>query len=218
MKLKIINIILILAIPALSHGSIGPDPRLEFPVLKTVVWNAYHLELEGEWHVGTLSVDSFELTPVAGEDNKKLRSLDEISGGIPHSGRPSPKDMVSMMSFVWAEMFGGVDIVAEVKDFARQLRRKNRPAKVSRSERRDSRNRWRFIVACRIDEQTEVAASFKNRGRLFGDGNVVLEINALDPVSEEIGLTMAYSDGDFDIRADRMTLTETAAAKLELKF
>jgi len=37
-------------------------------------------------------------------------------------------------------------------------------------------------------------------------------------MSEEIGLTMAYSDGDFDIRADRMTLTEVAEAKLELKF
>jgi hypothetical protein len=126
--------------------------------------------------------------------------------------------MVSMMSFVWAEMFGGVDIVAEVKDFARQLRHKDRPVKASRSERRDSRNQWRFIVACRIDEQTEVAASFKNRGQFFRDGNVVWEINALDPMSEEIGLSMAYSDGDFDIRADRMTLTEVAAAKLELKF
>ena len=69
-----------------------------------------------------------------------------------------------------------------------------------------------------IDEQTEVAALFKNRGRLFGEGNMVLEINALDPMSEEIGLTMAYSNGDFDFRADRMTLTDTAAAKLVVKF
>jgi len=218
MRLKIIYIILILTIPALCHGSIGPNLRLEFPVLETAKWDAYHLELEREWQVSTLSVDSFELAPVTGEGNKKVLSLDEINGGIPHSGRPSPRDMVSMMSFVWAEMFGSVDIVAEVKDFARQLRRKGRPVKASRSERRDSRNRWRFIVACRIDEQTEVAASLKNRGRFFRDGNVVFEINALDPTSEEIGLTMAYSDGDFDIRADRMTLTEVAVAKMMVKF
>ncbi len=218
MKRTVIYIILILTIPALCHGSIGPNPRLEFPVLETAVWDAYRLELEREWKVGTLSVDSFELAPVTGEGNKKVLSLDEINGGIPHSGRPSPRDMVSMMSFVWAEMFGGVDIVAEVKDFARQLRHKGRPVKASHSVRRDSRNRWRFIVACRIDEQTEVAASFKNRGQFFRDGNVVWEINALDPMSEEIGLTMAYSDGDFDIRADRMTLTEVAAAKLMVKF
>ncbi len=218
MKRTVIYIILILAIPALSYGSIGPNPRLEFPGLETAEWDTYHLELEREWQVGTLSVDSFELAPVAGEGNKKVRSLDEINGGVPHSGRPSPKDMVSMMSFVWAEMFGGVDIVAEIKEFSRQLRRKGRPVKAIRNKKRDSRNQWRFIVACRIDEQTEVAASFKNRGQFFRDGNVVWEINALDPMSEEMGLTMAYSDGDFDIRADRMTLTEVAEAKLELKF
>ena len=47
---------------------------------------------------------------------------------------------------------------------------------------------------------------------------MALELNTLDPMSEEVGLTMTYSDGDFDIRADRMTLTETAEARLVVKF
>jgi len=115
-------------------------------------------------------------------------------------------------------MFGGVDVVAEIKDFARQIRRKGRFGQLRQNNKRDSRNRWRFIVAWRINDQAEIAALLKNRGRLFGDGHLALEVNALDPMSEEIGVTMAYSDGDFDIRADRMTLTETAAAKLVVKF
>ena len=44
------------------------------------------------------------------------------------------------------------------------------------------------------------------------------EINALDPTSDEIGLTMAYSEGELDFRADRMMLAEGAAARLTLKF
>ena len=218
MKRTVIHIILILAIPTLCQGSIGPDPRLNLSELGTTGWDAYRLELEHEWQTGISSVGSLGLVPADGRGKMAGCSLAEIHGGIPHSGRPTPRDMVSMMSFVWAEMFGGVDIVAEVKVFARQIRRKGRPVKARRSERRDPRNRWRFIVAWRIDEQTEVAALFKNRGRLFGEGNMVLEINALDPMSEEIGLTMAYSDGELDIRADRMTLTETAAARLVVKF
>ncbi len=228
MKRTVIYIILTLAIPALCHGSIGPAPRLEFPVFETAEWNAYHLEVERELQTSTVRIGSLDLAPVVGEKYMAGHSLDEIHGGIPYSARPAPKDMVSMMSFVWAEMFGGVDIVAEVKDFARQIRRKGRhvktnhrkgpPAKAIRQKVRDSRNRWRFIVAYRIDEQTEVAALFKNRGWFFGEGSMALKINALDPISEEIGLTMTYSDGDLDFRADRMTLTETAAAKLEFKF
>jgi len=218
MKRSILYIVLILAIPALCHGSIGPEPRLGFPVLETGLRDAYYLELENIWQEATFNADSFDLTPVAGERIIAGGSFYEIRGGVAPSDRPAPSDMISMMSFVWAEMFGGVDIVAEVKDFARQVRYKRRRVRSRRSQRRDLRNRWRFIVTCRVDQQTEVAAFFTNRGRFLGEGNMALEINALDPMSEEIGLTMAYSDGDFYIRADRMTLTETAAAKLMVKF
>ena len=122
-----------------------------------------------------------------------------------------------MMSFIWAEMFGGVDIVAEVKEFARQVRIKGRNAKVQRTRERDSRNRWRFVVAWRIDDQMEFAALLKNRGRFLGETSMAFEINALDPMSDEIGLTMAYADGGLDFRADRMMLAEGTAARLTLK-
>ena len=212
--LTAIAVILILTIPALCQGSIGPDPSLELPELETGRWDAYHLEIGA----GTFSIDSLDHGAVSGERNMKSRSLNEIHGGIPYSGKPAPTDMASMMSFVWAEMFGGVDIVAEVKDFARQMKSRGRFVNVSRNERRDSRSKWKFIVACRIDNQTEVAAQFRNSGWFLREGKMVLEINTLDPISEEVGLTMAYSDGDFKIRADRMTLTETAAARVVVKF
>jgi hypothetical protein len=219
-----IAMILILTIPALCLGSIGPAHRLEFPTVETAGWDAYRLRLEREWQADAVRDVTLELIPGSGYGINSVRSLNGTSSGLPCENKPAPRDMVSMMSFVWAEMFGGVDIVAEVKDFARQIRRKGRSVKVSRfvkvsrSERRDSRSKWKFIVACRIDDQTEVAALFKNRGGLFGGGSMALEINTLDPMSQDVGLTMAYSDGDFDIRADRMTLTETAEARLVVKF
>lgn len=210
--------VLVLAIPALGRASIGPDTCLEFAALEKAAWDAYRLDFKSDWQAGGTRLGSLDLHPVLENGNKIGRSLNGVHGGIPNSGRPSPGDMLSMVSFVWAEVFGGVDVVAEVKDFARQIRRKDRPVRASRSEQSDPRSHWRFIVVCRIDQQTEVAALFKNRGRFLGEGDLALEINALDPMSEEIGLTMAYNDGELDIRADRMTLTETAAARLMVKF
>ncbi|MDF1525162.1 MAG: hypothetical protein RRA15_08465 [bacterium] len=198
-----IAMIFILTIPALSQGSIGPGPCLELPELETGRWDAYHLEIGA----GTFSVESLDHGAAAGKRKMNRHSLNEIHGGLSYSGKPAPGDMASMMSFVWAEIFGGVDIVAEVKDFARQMKGRGRFVNVSRIERRDSRSKWSFIVACRVDKQTEVAARFKNRGWFLRESKMALEINTLDPVSEEVGLNMAYIDGDINIRADRMTLT-----------
>jgi hypothetical protein len=218
MRHAVLAIILILTIPAFCQGSIGPAPSLELTKLETAGWDDYRLQLEHQLQADTAGSGSLDFALDAGEWKINSRSLDEINGGIPYAGKPAARDMASMMSFVWAEIFVGVDIVAEVKDFARQIRRKGRTVKDRQNKRRDSRNRWKFVVSCRVDEHSEVAALFENRGRFFGEGNLALEINTLDPMSEEIGLKMAYSDGDLDIRADRMTLTETAAAKLMLKF
>ncbi len=218
MRHTVIAIILILIFPVLCQGSIGLDSHLEFPELETAGWDAYLLDLEREWQAGNSGGGSLDFTPIAGQKNMTVSSLNDIHGGRPYSGKPAPKDMASMMSFVWAEMFGGVDVVAEVRAFAKQWRSRKNYSRVVRIRRHDNRSRWRFVVAFRIDEQTEVTAMLKNRGRLFGGGTMALEVNALDPVSEEVGLTMAYSDGDFDIRADRMTLTDTVEARLVVKF
>lgn len=218
MRHALITITLILAIPVLCHGSINPDARLGLPEFEASGWNEYHLELDRAWHDD--SVVDLTLGYVPGFDLRisSVRSLNEIHGGTPYSGKPAPCDMASMVSFLWSEMLIGVDIVAEVKDFARQIRHKGRRARKGGGKRRDSRNQWKFVVSCRVDERTEVAALFVNRGRLFGEGNLVMNINAVDPMSEEIGVTMAYSGGVFNVRADRMTLTEMAEAKLMFKF
>lgn len=218
MRRTVITIILILAIPALCQGSFGPDLHLQLsePAARGQV--GFHLELKQGWRAGISNRGGMDLSPAASQWGAAGYSLGGIHAGMPRSNNPAPRDMLSMMSFVWAEMFGGVDIVAEVKDFARQIRRKSRYGQLCQNQERDSRNQWKFVVAWRINDQTEVAALLKNRGHLFGDGNLALEINALDPMSEEVGVTMAYSDGDFNIRADRMTLTETASATLMVKF
>ena len=218
MRRTVITIILILAIPALCQGSLGPDLHLQLSEPAANGQVDFHLELEQGWRAGISNRGGMDLSPAASQWGAAGYSLGGIHAGMPRSNNPAPRDMLSMMSFVWAEMFGGVDIVAEVKDFARQIRRKGRYGQLCQNQERDSRNQWKFVVAWRINDQTEVAALLKNRGHLFGDGNLALEINALDPMSEEVGVTMAYSDGDFDIRADRMTLTETASATLMVKF
>jgi hypothetical protein len=213
-----VAMILILTIPVLCQGSIGPGPRLELPELATARWNAYHLELERGWEADAVVDVTLEYVPGSDLRINTVRSLNGINSGLPCDSKSAPGDMVSMVSFVWAEMFGGVDIVAEVKDFARQMKRKGRFVKIRRNKREYSRSKWKFIVACRIDGQTEIAAQFRNSGWFLREGNMALELNTLDPMSEEVGLIMAYSDGDFGIRADRMTLTEAAAARLVVKF
>ena len=218
MRHSVITMIIILTIPTLCLGSVGPDHHLDVSHFEVLGFDDYRLELEEKMQSVTFNIDTLDLTPNAGEGNMSGHALDDLNGGIPGTVRSAPRDMVSMMSFVWAEMFGGVDIVAEVKDFARQMKGRGRFLNVSRSERRDSRSKWKFIVAFRIDNQTEVAAQFRNRGWFLRESKIALEINTLDPISEEVGLTMAYCDGDFDIRADRMTLTETAAARVVVKF
>ena len=218
MKRVVIYILLLLTIPALCQGSVGPDPDLKISQLRSYSRDACELKLELDWLEVTVPVGRLDLTLDDQEGDKMDHFLEEIQGGIRPSDRAVPRDMVSMMSFVWGEMFGGVDIVAEVKEFARLMRRKSRYAILHRNERQDSRSQWQFTVSFRVDEQTEIAASFRNRGELFGEGDVTLEINALDPMSGEIGLKMAYNGGELDIRADRMTLTDTAEAKLMVKF
>lgn len=218
MKRTVLSILFISILPAFCYGSTGPGLRLGEADPEGVLWRGYSLELQEEWVIKKNGMHSLDLPPLPGARDGKSGSLDEIRGGLPCAGRPVPRDMVSMMSFVWAQMFGGVDIVAEVRDFARQIRNKGRLTGVHRGNGQDSRNRWSFVVACRIDALTEVAASFNNRGKLFGEGDLSLEINALDPLSEEVGLKIAYSGGDLGIRADRLTLTDTAQARLVVKF
>lgn len=218
MRRTVITIILTLAIPAFCQGSTGPDLQLRFLALAGGGQDVFHLELKQDWSAGVSNWDGLDLSPAAFQRDEAGYSLGGVHAGMPRSNNPAPKDMVSMMSFVWAEMLGGVDIVAEVKDFARQIRHKGRNGQLRQDQKRDSRYQWRFILAWRINDQTEIAALLKNRGRLFGDGNLALEVNALDPMSEEVGVKMAYCDGGFDIRADRMTLAETASATLMVKF
>lgn len=218
MRTIAITMILILTVPAICLGSIGPAHRLDLPEVETSGWEAYRLVVRHTWTTDDPQGVNLDFAPGPEYGISSVSSLNRIKSGLPWERNLAPRDMISMMSFVWAQTLGGVDIVAEVKDFARQVKHRGRYSNVHRNNQRDTRNRWKFIVSCRIDGQTEVAAHYNNRGRLFGDGRLALEINALDPMSEEIGLTMAFRDGYLDIRADRMTLTEKAAAKIMVKF
>lgn len=218
MKRAVIYIFFLFATPAICLGSTGVPSSPEFPHLEKNLRDAYFLMLEHEWKSEIVTSGALDHAAVALDEDEMGLSLWKIHGGLPSSVRESPGDMVSMVSFIWAQMFGGVDVVAQVKEFAREVRSRRMYRKPHRTREKDLRSRWRFVVSCRVDELTEIAASFRNRGRLFGDGDLVFEINTLDPMSEEVGLTMAYSGGEFDIRADRMTLTDTAEAKLVLKF
>lgn len=218
MKRSVLTLFFILVLPGLCRGGIGEAPNPGGSRPAPAAWEAYRLQY------GACSFSVFSgsgLLPPAAAGRQEVpsgRSLREVNSGFAGRQKPVPRDMASMMSFVWAEMFGGVDLVAEVRAFALEMRHRGRHKRPRSVRERDSRNRWTLVLACRIDGQTQVAAALKNRGRLFGDGTVVLQVNALDPVSEEVGIIMAYSDRGVDIRADRMILTEAAAARLEVKF
>ena len=116
MKRILIHIILVLSIPALCQAAYRSD------VLQNVHGSGvdlYRLEIDTGWRTGINGMQYMEVVPDVPVADVKVLSLDKIHGGIPCSSKEAPGDMVSMVSFVWAELFGGVDIVAEVKEFAR---------------------------------------------------------------------------------------------------
>lgn len=210
------TILIILILPVLCLGSVSSGPDLVPPMGRADDGVSFRLDVErntGAELPGDWTVD-LETTGIS----ERVRSLRQVRGGTPCPGKPAPDDMISMMSFLWGRMFGGVDIVAEVKDFARRWKDRGNYVRVSRPSRPDHRHQWKLVIACRIDDRTELAARVKAKGSLFGEGKLALEVNALDPMSEELGVTMSYDGADVDIRADRMTLTETAEARLVVKF
>ncbi|MGD8353698.1 MAG: hypothetical protein PVJ01_05985, partial [Pseudomonadota bacterium] len=165
MRKTVCLIFLYLLIPALCQGYNDHEPRLDYPESARTVYSSHKLVFDHRWpgddiDLSALSVDTLP-------DGFRLISLRDINGGIPGRKQPVPGDMVSMMSFVWAEVFGGVDVVAEVREFARRIRQKNRSILETPDGRHTSSGRWKFIIACRLDARTEVAAQFSDIGSPF---------------------------------------------------
>ncbi|UCG38387.1 MAG: hypothetical protein JSV00_09415 [bacterium] len=137
-------------------------------------------------------------------------------GGV--SRQPAPDDMVSMMSFLWAELFGGVDIVAEVRTFARDLRHRRRPAREDSAGRRDPRSAWKLRLTYRMDDDLEVVARLDGKGDFMRLGRFGFEVNAADMLLEKVGMSAVYRDGGWRFDFDDVETRETLAASISLKF
>ena len=74
------------------------------------------------------------------------------------------------------------------------------------------------MIACRVDDQMELAARLKNRGRLFGEGSMTLQVRAVDPRTDDVGLVMAFASGGLSFKADSVDLANGAEVKLTVKF
>ncbi len=208
----------ILIFPALCWGSVSPDPNLE---LDGVEWTAFRLDLGSSLTANNPVRYRMDLPLV-----EQARAAGYISwinslGNVPTTGRQDPDDMVSMASFLWAELMGGVDVVAEVKMFSRQVRSRGRKVRSVRTIARKKpapRCRWKIIVACRVDDNLELAARLNATGNLFRENRVAWQLSAADVLPDELGLTTVYRNGRFMIEADDVTLTETAMAKVVVRF
>jgi len=218
MKHAAIVVILILILPDPCPGHTVPNPRLEPAMLETSVWEGYRLD------IGQFGQDgpSSRLDP--GHDlfvvglRPSSGSLRTLAHGLPRDPRPAPRDMVSMMSLLWAEIFGGVDIVAEVKEFTLQLRRKNSRPGTVQDGMKFRRSRWNLVIACCVDDQMELAARFSDSIRPFDGDSMALQVKAVDPRIEDVGLIMSYIDGGVSLKADNVNLADVAEVKLVVKF
>jgi hypothetical protein len=216
MRKALILILPFLVIPGFCRGDTDPGLCLELSEITSAVYSQHRLVLDHRWPSGEVELPDLIINnrPVKVKDT----SLKEFNGNLPGPEKPSPDDMISMASFVWAEIFGGVDVVAEIREFARQIKSRELSGRRTHPGRTDAPGRWKFTIAWRIDAQTELAARFDDRGNFFGRESVALVVNALDPASGEIGLSMAFGQGLLDLKADRMTLADTAEAKLQMRF
>lgn len=218
MKQAVTVFILTLILPALCLGHTVPDPRPEPTVLDTAAWEEYRLDIEQFRQNSPSSRLKPDIALFIEDQRPASRSLRTVSVGLPCDVRSTPEDKVSMISFLWAEMFGGVDIVAEAKEFAWQLRSKRSRSGTVRVKKEDQRSRWNLVIACRVDDQMELAARFNNRGHLFGEGSMTLQVKALDPRTDEVGLIMSYVGGGLSLKADSVNLADAAEVKLVVKF
>jgi hypothetical protein len=218
MKHTVTAYILTLILPALCLGHTVPDPRLDPPVPETTGWGEYRLDIGPFRHDGPSLKLKSDLAHFTGDQHPGPVSLKTTAAGLPCDVRQTPEDMVSMISFLWAEMFGGVDIVAEVREFAWELRSRRSHTGSIRTRREDRRSKWSLVIACRVDDQMELAARFNNRRHLFGEGSMAFQVRAVDPRTDEVGLIMSYVGGDLSLKADRVSLADVAKAKLVVKF
>ncbi len=221
MRRTALILILILILPTLCWGSVSPELSLEVPGIE---WTAFRLDLESRWTAdgSRFYVSDLTRSAVAAASKDSASMLRQEF--IPMVDRHGPDDMVSMMSFIWAELTGGVDVVAEVKAFSRQWRNRGRTVRTVRSvqtvtrKKPYSRCRWKIIVAYRVDDNLELAARFNARGNLRNKKKMAFELSAADIFPDELGLTTVYRDGSFKIEADKVALTQTAMAKVVVRF
>ena len=213
MKRTALITILILTLPALCQGSVGPMPVLDTP---KVEWNGYRLDLDDSMAADRSG--SLELTPQSLSVILKGNTV-SLDDALTYQAEVySPRDMVSMVSYMWAELTGSMDVVAELTQFARQWRRGNRPARTAAAKGADHRNRWKIVVGCRIDDHLELAARFDTRGNLMNEKRVAWQLSAADLLPDNVGLTTVYRDGRFMVEADKVSISEAAMAKVVVRF
>lgn len=218
MKYAVTVLILTLTLPNPCFGHTVSDPHLEPTVLETNGWEGYHLDIEQFSQSSPSFRLNSDLAPLIEDLRPASRSLRTMDAGLPCDTRSVPEDMVSMISFLWAEMFGGVDVVAEAKELAWQLRSRRSRSRTVRVKGEDRRSKWNFVIACRVDDQMELAARFKSRGHLFGEGSMALQVKAAEPRTNEVGLIMSYVDGGLSLKPDSVSLADAAEVKLVVKF
>ncbi|UCF31611.1 MAG: hypothetical protein JSV26_04140 [bacterium] len=193
-------------------------PDAEAFLLK-VDWPEYAVAATGSRGAAIPSLDLTGLpvsTPATvPEDRTRYRILPDPDGEMDVIAM-SP-DMATMVSYLWAEMFTGVDIVRELRIFAERMRR-DIPGDDSAEAGRDCRPSWKWRFSYRTADDLEVIARFSGRGDLAKPGMLTLEVNAADVLLHEIGISASLRENGFGIELDDVELNNTMLASLTMEF
>ncbi len=214
MRRTVLLTILILTIPALC----GANAKLKEPTeLPGFVLDSFHLESGNHWTTDGpgFSVRDLPGSTIAVREDRPFLMEREFSSP---ARQDLPDDMVSMMSFVWAELTGCADVVREVRTFSRQWRNRRRSGRSVSRQVRDERSRWKFVVAWRVTEKLNLAARIRARGGRFTDGRLAWQLSAADILPQKLGVTTVYRNGSFRIEPDELVLNHRAEAKVVVNF
>lgn len=160
---------------------------------------------------GTLSVAVLN----GGGESRALFSLPNVAGSGVDVNHLSA-DRTSMVSYLWSELFAGVDLVSEVRIWADGMRDQDHVEKDQ--VERDTRSAWKLRFTYRTNDDVELIARVNGRGNLMRSGKFALELNASDVILDEIGVSAAYRDGQLDIELDNVKLNNTMTAMLSMEF
>jgi len=151
----------------------------------------------------------------------KMKQEENIGIRLPHVvdtgtriDKGSSRDMVKMVSHLYAELFTDVNILDECRSFRKKLR--NESIHLSPAVKRESRSSWNLRFAYKPADVVELTTRINGNGDFLRHANYSFGLNAASEALEELGMRAAYSFGSLDIDISKIRSDSTLSLQLSM--